>query len=121
MSDDNKQLPVGKIVFQQRFDPPINVRSGETITEAFQMRYKELKKEMEDLTELKKRQEANISELNARLDEEKAKLSTALDTIAELKRAIIWMSGSPDFAEGGKAHQGWLEVRSLVYPEEGKK
>lgn len=40
-------------------------------------------------------------------DHDAAQLKAALNMADE---DIIWMSGSDDFAAGGKAHQGWLRV-----------
>ena len=34
--------------------------------------------------------------------------------ISQLEDAIIWMSGSADFAPGGKARTGWLKVSRLL-------
>lgn len=39
---------------------------------------------------------------------------TAPDQLQELRDALIWMSGSADFAPGGKAHEGWLKIRHLA-------
>lgn len=34
--------------------------------------------------------------------------------VRQLRDALIWMSGSADFAPGGQAHEGWLKIRHLV-------
>jgi len=34
----------------------------------------------------------------------------AMAAIQVLKEAVIWMSGSQDFAPGGKARRGWLKL-----------
>lgn len=41
-------------------------------------------------------------------------LRIARAKIAELRDAVIWMSGSEDFATGGRAYAGWLKIRHLT-------
>jgi hypothetical protein len=37
--------------------------------------------------------------------------------VRALRAAVQWMSGSTDFAPGGKAHEGWLKILPLAYPD----
>jgi hypothetical protein len=41
-------------------------------------------------------------------------LRAAMEKIEKLKDALIWMSGSDDFAPGGKAHTGWVEINERL-------
>ena len=38
-------------------------------------------------------------------------LGPLYDAAQFLEETISWMSGSPDFAENGKAHKGWMEIQ----------
>ena len=51
-------------------------------------------------------------------DDLRAKLAAAEEMVNDLREALIWTSGSIDFASGGVAREGWLRVCQPLLDEE---
>lgn len=48
------------------------------------------------------------------LERERIRAEVAEARVAELQRAVIWMSGSADFAPGTEAYPRWCEIRDTL-------
>src|SRR5271170_5977006 len=44
----------------------------------------------------------------------RAEVTQLRESLAQLTNVTIWMTGSADFGEGGKAHQGYLKMRHVI-------
>ncbi len=74
---------------------------------------------------------SKIGDLLVRYDEIEARFTDKRPTFKDsmwlinrcraLEDAVQWMSGSDDFAPGGKAHEGWLKLRSALSDGEKEK
>jgi len=61
---------------------------------------------------------AELKATQGLLNVKTAFLESAEKEIDQLKDALIWCSGSPDFSEDGQAHEGWLKLCApLIAPE----
>jgi len=47
-------------------------------------------------------------------ERERVRAEAAEARVAELERAVIWMSGSAEFGPGQPAHDRWVEIRDTL-------
>lgn len=86
---------------------------GLTAEQEAERRYPEPRDEDDGLRALWK-QAAFVAGAEWATEREEARAESAEARVAELERAVIWMSGSAEFGPGQPAHDHWVEIRDTL-------